>query len=493
MKKLLRAWLKRTARSAPVLGRSDVKNPQGFKQITRRYVWSLLCPGTGTLRPIRLFAQTLSLTLILLAGDSLPAQTTLANASGIMRSASRQFIVVDRRGAMTAQRHTETDPSSKLLKLEPALLVVSCERIKQALCTDLDATRDWNARVNITLRAGGDITIAKERVGRTWSYRLEVPQLVDRTQFIRAIVRVVLQEMADRNPGNHDAEIPPWLSEGITQHLLASRDAELILPPPDNKLGAMTVGPTTILIRDPDPLATARRILHSAPPPTIEQLSWPDPQTLDSDEGEIFRRSAQLFVSELMKLKGGKENLRATIAGLNSCYNWQTAFLRSFSSQFPNLLALEKWWALQVSYFVGRDNHHFWTHDETATKLDELLRARVAIRIAVGATPSRSDVSLQVVIREWDTIRQTITLREKLRDLEQARIRVAPEYMRLVDEYRVALADYLKKREKSGATFLGVRTSASTQEVVQKTVRTLDDLDTQRALLIRTLAIDSGK
>ena len=148
---------------------------------------------------------------------------------------------------------------------------------------------------------------------------------------------------------------------------------------------------------------------------------------------------------------------------------------------------------MQVSYFVGRDNHHFWTHDETATKLDELLRARVAIRIAVGATPSRSDVSLQVVIREWDTIRQTITLREKLRDLEQARIRVAPEYMRLVDEYRVALADYLKKREKSGATFLGVRTSASTQEVVQKTVRTLDDLDTQRALLIRTLAIDSGK
>ncbi len=435
----------------------------------------------------------LALGILFLAGDSLTAETMLPNASGIMRSASGQFIIIDRRGAMASQRRTATVPDSKLLELEPALLVVSCERIKQALCTDLDAARDWTARVNITLRAGGDITISKERVGRTWSYRLEVPQLVDRTRFIRSIVRVVLQEMADRNPGDHDAEIPTWLSEGLTQHLLASREAELILPPPNNQLGAMTVGPTTILIRDPDPLETARRILHSATPPTIEQLSWPDPNTLDSDEGEVFRLSAQLFVSELMKIKGGKENLRATVAGLNSCYNWQTAFLRSFKSQFPNVLALEKWWALQVSYFVGRDNHHFWKHEESATKLDELLRARVAIRVQAGAMPSHSDVSLQSVIREWDTIRQNITLREKLKDLEQARTRVAPEYMRLVDEYRVTLANYLAKREKSGATFLGVRTSASTQEVVQQTARILDDLDTKRAQLSATLDKESKK
>lgn len=421
------------------------------------------------------------------------AQSMLPNASGIMRSASGQFVILDRRGGATFPRGGKFDADSNLLELEPALLVVSCERIKQALCTDLDASRDWNARINITLRAGGDITIVKERVGRIWNYRLEVPQLVNRTRFIRSIVRVLLQEMADRNPGNHDAEIPPWLSEGITQHLLASRDAELILPPPDNKLGAMSVGPTTIVIRDPDPLETARRILHASPPPTIEQLSWPDPDTLDSDGGEVFRRSAQLFVSELLKLKGGKENLRVTIADLNSCYNWQTAFLRAFQGQFPNMLALEKWWALQVSYFVGRDSRQFWAHEETASKLDTLLRVRVAIRVQPGTTPSSSDVSLQVVVREWDTIRQNITLREKLRDLEQARVRVAPQYMRLVDEYRVALADYLKKREKSGATFIGIRTSASTQEVIQETVRTLDNLDTKRAVISATLTKESGK
>ena len=194
----------------------------------------------------------LTLGMLFLAGDSLTtAQPMLPNASGIMRSASGQFVILDRRGAAAFPRGGKMDADSNLLELEPALLVVSCERIKQALCTYLDTSRDWNARINITLRAGGNLTIAKERVGRIWNYRLEVPQLVDRTRFIRSIVRVLLQEMADRNPGNHDAEIPPWLSEGLTQHLLASRDAELILPPPNNKLGAMSVGPTTIVITIP--------------------------------------------------------------------------------------------------------------------------------------------------------------------------------------------------------------------------------------------------
>ena len=432
------------------------------------------------------YLRWLALGLLWVTDVSSPAQTTAPNLGGVMRSASGQFTIIDRRGSSTEAHN------SSLLELEPPLLVVSCERIKQALCTYLDASRDWSSRVTVTLRSGGvvgdSIQIAKEPAGRAWNYRIDAPQYVDRTQFIRTIVRVLLQEMADRTPSDHDAEVPGWLSEGITQHLLASRDAELILPPPATKLGSLTISPTTIVVRDPDPLETARRILRAAPAPTLEQLSWPDPNTIDTDEGEMFRRSSQFFVSELLKAKDGKKNLRATIAGFGTCYNWQTAFLRAHNAQFPNQLALEKWWALQVSYFVGRDNRHYWTPEESAAKLDELLRAHIALRTSIGESANRSDVSIQVVISQWDTIRQNITLKEKLHELEQARMRIAPDYIPLVEKYRVTLADYLKKREKSGATFLGIRTSASTQVVVHETTRALDALDTERALISGLLA-----
>lgn len=413
-----------------------------------------------------------------------------------MRSASGQFVILDRRATPTSLGSTRVTDAT-LLELEPALLVVSCERIKQALCTVLDAPRDWTSRVTVTLHSGGDrgdnIQIAKEPFGKAWNYRLDTPQYIERTKFVRAIVRVLLQEMADRTPSDHDAEVPGWLSEGITQHLLASRDAELILPPPGYKIGPLTVGPTTILVRDPDPLETARRVLRIAPTPTLAQLSWPDPNTLDTAEGQVFCHSSQLFFSELVKLKDGKKDLRATIAGLGNCYNWQTAFLRAFKKHFSDQLKLEKWWALQVSFFVGRDNRQHWSQDESAIKLDELLRARVAIRMEGGYAKPGTDVSLQVVIREWDTIRQNITLKEKLHELEETRTRIAPDYIPLVEDYRLTLANYLKKREKAGASFLGVRISASAQAVVKEATAALDALDTQRALLSALLDKESKK
>lgn len=437
----------------------------------------------------------LAIGLLFLAGQTSFSQLSPLPIGGVMRSASGQFVILDRRGAPAAGR-PPVAPDPSLLELEPPLLVVSCERIKQALCAELDASRDWTSRVTVTLRPGGsvgdNIQIAKEPAGRGWNYRLDVPHYIDRTKFIRAIVRVLLQEMADRTQSDHDAEIPAWLSEGITQHLLASRDAELILPPPSHRLGSLTIAPTTIVVRDPDPLETTRRVLRSAPTPTLEQLNWFDPNTLDSTEGDLFRHSSQLFVSELMKLTDGKKNLRATIAEFATCYNWQTAFLRAYKNQFANQLALEKWWALQASYFAGRDNRQHWTNEESSTKLDGLLRARVAIQIS-GTATSRADVSLQVVIREWDSIRQNITLKEKIYELEQARTRIAPDYIPMVEDYRTTLATYLKKREKAGATFLGIRTSASAQVVVAETVQLLDALDTQRALLSALLANVSKK
>ncbi len=179
------------------------------------------------------------------------------------------------------------------MDLEPPFLVVSCERIKQALYAELGADRNWRGTIHATIRpARGSQDVPQinvERFGSGWIYRLDLPQEIERRQFIRTLVQVLLLEMANRNAGERSAEIPLWLSEGLSRRLLASREVELILPPPTMQFGSMLVTPTMLQVRDPDPLETARRVLRNRPPPTIDELSWPALDKFSREEAEVFQ------------------------------------------------------------------------------------------------------------------------------------------------------------------------------------------------------------
>ncbi|MEK7780132.1 MAG: hypothetical protein AAB370_01365 [Verrucomicrobiota bacterium] len=429
----------------------------------------------------------LAISLLLMTGEMLKAQTTAPNLKA-MRSVSGQFNIYDQRVA-TSQRPSGKPSDQQLLDLEPSFLVVSCERIKQAINAELGAGRDWNGSIQVALRsARSDRDTAQihvERLGARWNYRVEFPDRIARDQFTRTVVQVLLLELANRSASERSAEIPLWLSEGLTRQLLASHEAELILPPPTMSVGAMLVTPTHLQKRDPDSLEVARRVLRDQPALMLAELSWPETEKFSPQQAEVFQCSAQLLVSELIRLKGGRENLRTFIAKLAQFYNWQPAFLRAYQDHFPNQLALEKWWALQSAYFAGRDHQQLWTLEESAQKLEELLRASVAIRTTAGELPVRKDVSLQVVIREWDTPRQMTTLQAKLNELAQARRRVAPPFMTLVNDYATVLDDYMNKRKGSSATFSDFRSlPPSIQKVVLEALPQLDMLDARRAVIL---------
>jgi hypothetical protein len=418
-----------------------------------------------------------------------PAQSPLSPLQP-MRSVSGQFHIYDRR-VPTALRLPERAEAPPLLNLEPTFLVVSCERIKQALHADLGAGRDWSGGIHISIRSvqgrQDAAQINAERLGARWNYRVELPERMARDQFARTLVQVLLLELANRSAADRSAEIPLWLSEGLTQQLLASREAELILPPPTLSVGAMLVTPTQLEKRDPDALTNVRQVLRDQPGLTLAELSWPTPENFSRNQAEVFQCSAQLFTAELLRLKQGRENLRRFIALLPEFYNWQTAFLRAYQDHFPNQLALEKWWALQSAYFVGRDHQQLWTMEESAQKLEALLQATVAIRAKAGELPARTDVSLQVVLRDWDTPRQLSTVQAKLSELAQARRRVAPPFMTLVNDYATVLDDYLTQRTRSSATFGSFFSlSPSVQKVTAEAMQRLDALDTRRALIIAT-------
>ena len=378
--------------------------------------------------------------------------------------------------------------NQSFVELTPTLLTISSERIKQALARELGGDSSWRGRIHLALKpaqSGDDpVTIVSERFSSGWAYRIELPQFVERQRFVRAFVQVLLAESANRQAGERPAEVPAWLTEGLTQHLLSSSEIQIILPPPRLNVRGVEINPTMIEPRRYDPLQAARLSLREHPPLTLEELSWPAEEKLTGDAGEAYRRSAQLFVTELLRLKNGRECMRAMLGELAGCFNWQTAFFRAFRAHFASQLELEKWWSLQLVHFTGRDLYQLWTVAESARKLDQIVRTTVEVRRAANELPASADVTLQAIIREWDTLRQTPVLQSKVRDLELARLRIAPEFGELVEEYRRVLAGYLQRREKEILVLPVSKPFQRTlKPLVRETIRQLDLLDARRESL----------
>ena len=107
------------------------------------------------------------------------------------------------------------------VELEPTLATVSCERIKQMLVRELNVTAPWRGTIYLVLypaRSAGDaITITSDRFKNGWQYRVDLPDVVERPRYVRAMVQVLLLELANRTAPARGAEIPLWLVEGFSQ------------------------------------------------------------------------------------------------------------------------------------------------------------------------------------------------------------------------------------------------------------------------------------
>jgi hypothetical protein len=275
----------------------------------------------------------------------------------------------------------------------------------------------------------------------------------------------------------------------LTQELVADREAALI-PPPPRKGGKgferLDVARTSVEIRTNQPLAQAHRQLRSEQTLTFEELSWPTEERLSGQSGEVFRSSAHLFVTELSRLKDGRACLRATVEELPAYLNWQFAFLRGFQAWFQSPLDVEKWWALHVVRFTDRDLAHNWPLEESWKKLEQALLSPIQVRTDPTELPLRGEATLQTVIREWDTARQTETLRSKISELDFVQLRVNADLAALVDEYRQTIAAYLQSPFKTSA-ILAFGEKIGLSHLARETIKRLDALDARRETLRRAL------
>lgn len=410
----------------------------------------------------------------------------------VIGSDTGQFFV-SARGPLSAHSlELAVDPG--MITLDPALLTVSCERIKRQLLHDLDARDHWRGKIFVILRpartADDPISVDSALMGDHWDCRVELPDAIDRNRLVEAIVRACLQEMANRNATTRAAELPEWLVRGFARQLMGSSEIKLILPPPTTKVNGLSVTRTTVDFSDApraitgeatrklNPLAASIQILHTNSPLTFDQLSWPTDEELSDNGVDLYGSCAQVFLSQLLTLKNGPQSLQNMLAEMPGYLNWQLAFLDAFHASFGTALDVEKWWALDLAQFTGRDLLHLLTPEESARELDAVFQFPIEVRIGV-APPMRTDISFQTIIRGWSRPQQLPLIKSKIWELEVLRLRISPEYISLLDGYREALQTYYNKRNASARLFSISRflPDKSVDEAIQK----LNLLDVKRA------------
>jgi hypothetical protein len=408
-----------------------------------------------------------------------------------VRSVSGQFIVTGTPSTAAWARlaaRPEIATNADFVRLEPALLAVSAERIKASLQRELDLKPNapWRGKIFLALHPAQstdeDVAIVSEHFADGWNYQVRLPDVLPRTRYARAMTGVLLLEFANRNARARGAEIPAWLTDGLSRQLFADDWQEAILSSPSKMVNSLPVNRTVTTERGLDPLAGARRILRIHPALTFEQLSWPTGEQLSGTDGGVYRASTQLFVSELLGLKNGRAHLRVMLASLPDCYNWQMAFQAAFRENFSRPLDVEKWWALQVVGFAARDPGPLWTPTFSRDRLDEILSVPVEMRMASNTLPAHVNISLQAVIRNGDTPRRAAILQTKLRDLELAQLRMATPLAALTDGYRGALADYIGSGARTAPRLqFGKQPPVSASKpTATDTWRKLDALDARR-------------
>jgi hypothetical protein len=392
-----------------------------------------------------------------------------------IRSQSGQFMVRGLPlGVPVSGFSTSTVP---YLRLDPTLTAVSLERIRQTLVEETLALKDkWRGLITVSTHPvhednpSSHITSVHYTDGR--GYRLELPERIDKEQFIDLAVRVMLIEVANRAATAREAEMPPWLAEGLSAELQAGTLSTLALepaPPMDRSGGK------------PDPLRSVREILRRRPALRFDELNMPTAEQVSGGNAELYRACAHLFVHELLRLRGGRDALRDMVLRLPENLNWQTTFLRSFAPYFPRLIDADKWYALNVAHVTGRDPMSVWPLETTWKQLEEILATKVQVRLATNELPIDTTVTLQRIVTEWEFARQQPVLLQKMERLLALRPRASPELAELVDAYARVLRAYVNGRPpKFKPSALATGETARLPPAVRNLVQQLDELDARR-------------
>jgi hypothetical protein len=409
-----------------------------------------------------------------------------------VRSASGQFVALAPRrpgvpiavsqptgipGQFMLRSTLQPDTDSNL-PLDPSLLVVSCERIKEALMMALGRRDQWRGRITLLINPAlpADQIPVLEGVYdlEGWNYRVALPSSIEPNLLFRVIVNALLTETANRRAGAQSAEIPLWLVAGLSARLQAGHLPIFLFRPQTRVIGDQITDPRV------DPV---REQLRRAPPLTFQELCWPEPERLAGPNYDLYCACAQLFVDKLLQFKDGNRCLAAMIDKLPQHLNWQTSFLEAFSPYFARLLDVEKWWGLACMTFTDVDFASRFSPLDSWHKLQQALDVPVQVHFSPDRFPAEAEITLQEVIGAWEPAQAAAALQRVAENLAVLRLRITPDLRPLLDGYLSTVRNYLGETRPGGANWLAAGDESQPAGAHNAACKKLDALDAQRAAL----------
>ena len=410
------------------------------------------------------------------------AAQPLPPAQGILRleSRSQQFLVF---GALPGS--ALGPPSLSLLEtnhlqMEPTLLVLTCERVKTELLAELGLPDTWAGRIQINVHGEKPptepVVLESQWFPSGWRYQLVVPGQLERLRLMRALTRALLLEIANRgNSSQRLAEIPLWLEEGLATHLLAL-NGDTLIP----EIRTLT---SVVQAAHPDVFLEARRQLLERELVAFADLCQAQPGQFNDGQWEVFRRTAQLLVAELLYLPDGRAGMQAFLRELPNYLNSQLALQRGFAAHFPTVLDAEKWWAVVWMNFTARDRHMRFSQAKGLRQLEEILAAPITVRLGTNAVPSRKELPLREVIALTEFAQHPPAVAQAHLQLQLLQATAPVELARLISDYRQALLTYLKRRTESST-----KSNTRSADAKLATKNVLERLD-----LLEVIRLDLGR
>ena len=367
------------------------------------------------------------------------------------------------------------------VEVEPQWLAVAAERTKKAVLSRLDLPDHWVGKIHLQIRPRRElgetpIRIVPVSFPNGWQYRVDVPDPVEWRRLVRALVEVILLELANREAGDRLGFPPLWINEGMTELVLADRGEDLVL---------RSHTAVTRNAQKPSLLAEARKALSGRQPLLFSELSFPSESLMaDAAAWRAFQASAAVLVHELVADDMGRRSFAGFLRRLPLHLNWQTGFIEAHQARFLSPLDVEKWWAVNSTHVLGRDPSLLWTKERTLDQMAAILVESAEVTSGTNAPAQRRVLPLAEVVEQWSGPVQREVIRRKEAQLRELYARAPVDVLPLVAECYRVLQEYSSERFSTGSeSQRRADLTPRAKVAAAKVARRLRDLDKRIAAL----------